>query len=139
MWNLSNKYDYKKTKIAVEKILLNYKELKLKLDNVPYYSSSQLKFTHVSMNNNDNVGNIGDYEIKKREQERKEYFRIVTAYERLFKEDQVIIGSLYLKTRKGCTNDELMYELGLSRTSFYDAKKEAIVNFGIALGVAVKK
>lgn len=141
MWSLLNKYDYKETKLKVEDVLMDYKELKLKLDNIPYYSASQLKFVYVNsgINTNDVVSNVGEYEIRKQDEERREYLRIVNAYEKLFEEDQIIIGNLYFKTRRGCTNDELMYELDMGRDSFYNAKKEAIVNFGVALGVAVSK
>ena len=133
-------YDYKATRDNVYEIVRGYKILKLKLDTRTPGFTNDMKLVFVDYKKvSDPTANFGDWEIESLDMYETEVAKIFKAFNKLYDNDRRIIKSLLLDTGQIKTTYEVMSELGYSRDSFLVAKKEAIIRFGIALNVEVKK
>jgi len=137
---LEGMYDYKATRDKVYEIVKSYKILKLKLENRTPGFTNDIKLVFVDYKGvSDPTADFGDWEIETRDIYEAEVVKLFKAFNKLYDDDRRIIKCLLLDTGRQKTSDEVMYELGYSRDSFLVAKKEAIIRFGIALNVEVKK
>ena len=99
-----------------------------------------MKLVFVDYNKvSDPTADFSDWKMETRDKYEEEIARILKAFNKLYEDERKIIKTILLDTGRTKTSDEAMYELGYSRNSFLAAKKEAIIKFGIALDVEVKK
>ena len=132
-------YDYKATRNRVYEVIRNYKILKLKLENRTPYFTNDMKLAFVDVSGvADPTADFADWAIETRDKYEVQIARIFKAFNKLYDDDRRIIRSLLLDTQRAKTSREVMHELGYSRDVFMNAKKEAIIRFGIALNVEVK-
>ena len=137
---LHDMYDYRATRDQVYEVVNSFKILRLKLKYcTPYFTNEmKLAFSPTTVCS-DPTGKYGEWQAGIHDEYDTKLDKIMQAFNKLYDDDRKLIRSLLFEQARFKTSDEVMYEFGYSRDCFLVAKKEAIIRFGIALGIEVEK